>query len=498
MNITKQQAAQELLRRRRARSSLIEFTKYTFPGYKPDPVHHLIANTLDQVLEGQIRRLLINIPPQNGKSELASIRFPAYWSGRRPNDPVIIASYAADLAERMSREARGVVESGEYKALFGELRAIDVAPIVTRRDSRAVNEWGLAYPYRGRVRAIGVGGGLTGFPGALAVVDDPLKDWKEAQSLTVRDTVWEWYQSVLRTRMGESGAIIVIQTRWHEDDLTGRLLKNYPGMWTLLRLPAKAETQEERDHNNEFLGQPLGMPDPLGRQPGECLSPSRFSQAAVDEIQREVGSVVWASLYQGVPRAVEGNRIKREWLSHIQRARPADVQGRVRYWDKAGTDGSGAYTCGALLARGLDGKIYIEDVVRGQWSALERESIMKQTAQLDAQMFGDVYAVDIYIEQEPGSGGKESAESTIRNLAGFNIYRDMPSGNKDARLEPFAAQAEAGNVILIEGKWNRDYIEEMVAIPNSQYRDQGDATAGAFNKLHETSEPEIKSYRFKW
>lgn len=496
--ITKQQAAQELLKRRRARSSLIEFTKYTFPSYKPDPVHYLIASTLDQVLEGKIRRLLINIPPQNGKSELASIRLPAYWLGRRPNDPVIIASYAADLAERMSREARGVVESDEYRALFGDLRAIDVAPIITRRDSRAVNEWGLAYPYRGRVRAIGVGGGLTGFPGAISVIDDPLRDWKEAQSLTVRDSVWEWYQWVLRTRMGEDGAIIVIQTRWHEDDLTGRLLKNYPGMWTLLRLPAKAETQEERDRNNEFLGQPIGLPDPLGRQPGEVLSPSRFSQTAVDEIQREVGSVVWASLYQGVPRAVEGNRIKREWLSRIQRARPVDVVGRVRYWDKAGTAGSGAWTAGVLIAKDIHGRFYIEDVVRGQWSALERESVMKQTAQLDAQMFESVSAVDIYIEQEPGSGGKESAEATVRNLAGFNIYKDQPSGDKDTRLEPFAAQAEAGNITLIEGRWNRDYIEEMVAIPNSQFRDQADATAGGFNKLNATETPEIKKYLFNW
>ncbi len=483
MSTNRQQAAQELLRRRAGRSRLIDFTTYTFPGYKPDPVHHLIASTLDKVADGEIRRLLINIPPQHGKSELASIRLPAYWLGKRPNDPVIIASYAADLAERMSRESRTVVESGEYRALFGDLRAIDVAPIITRRDSRAVNEWGLAYPYRGRVRAIGVGGGLTGFPGALAIIDDPLKDWKEAQSLTIRDAVWEWYQSVLRTRMGEHGAIIVIQTRWHEDDLTGRLLKNYPGVWTLLRLPAKAETQEERDHNNEFLGQPLGQPDPLGRKPGETLSPSRFSQAAIDEIQREVGSVVWASLYQGVPRAVEGNRIKREWLSRIQRARPVDVQGRVRYWDKAGTAGSGAWTAGVLMAKGVDGKIYIEDVVRGQWSALERESIMKQTAQLDAQITGSPYDVDIYIEQEPGSGGKESAEATVRNLIGFNIYKDQPTGDKDTRLEPFAAQAEAGNIILLEGKWNRDYIEEMVAVPNSQYRDQADATAGAFNKL---------------
>jgi predicted phage terminase large subunit-like protein len=496
--ITRQQAAFELLARRQARTRLIDFTKYTFPGYKADPVHHLLASTLDQVVEGAIRRLLINLPPQFGKSELASVRLPAYWLGKRPDDPVAIASYAADLAELKSGEARGIIESDDYQSVFGERRTKDLPPVKTRRDSRAINQWGLAYPYRGRVRAIGIGGGLSGYPAKLAIIDDPHKDWKEAQSLTYRDAVWEWYKSVLRARMGSGGAIIVIQTRWHEDDLTGRLLKNFPGMWTLLRLPAKAETQEERDRNNEFLGQPLGLPDPLGRKPGETLSPSRYSQADVDEIEVEVGSVVWASLYQGVPRAAEGNRIKREWLSRIQRARPMDVVGRVRYWDKAGTSGSGAWTAGVLIVKGRDGKTYIEDVVRGQWSALERENVMKQTATLDAQAYGGASAVHIYIEQEPGSGGKESAEATTRNLAGFVVFKDQPSGDKDTRLEPFAAQAEAGNVILIEGAWNRDYIEELVAIPNGQYRDQADATAGAFNKLNEAQPGQVRTAKFKW
>jgi len=498
MMINRQQAAAEMLLRRRARETLIDFTSFTFPGYLADPVHHLIADTLDQVVAGHIRRLLINIPPQFGKSELASVRLPAYWLGKRPNDPVVIASYAADLAELKSGEARGIVENEDYQAVFGDRRTKDLPPVKTRRDSRAVNQWGLAYPYRGRVRAIGIGGGLSGFPAKLAIVDDPHKDWKEAQSLTVRDAVWGWYKSVLRTRMGEGGAIIVIQTRWHEDDLTGRLLKYFPDMWTLLRLPAKAETQKVRDDNNEYLGQPRGLSDPLGRQPGETLSPSRYSQAAVDEMEIEVGSVVWASLYQGVPRALEGGRFKREWFTRIQRAKAVDVIARVRYWDKAGTAGGGAYTAGVLIAKGRDGKFYIEDVVRGQWSAREREEIMKQTAQFDAQEHGSNWSVDIWHEQEPGAGGKESAEATNVNLAGFNVYKDLPVGNKDARLEPFAAQAEAGNIILIEGAWNRDYVEELVAIPNGAYRDQSDATSGAFNKLNNADPGEVRTARFKW
>jgi len=128
-----------------------------------------------------------------------------------------------------------------------------------------------------------------------------------------------------------------------------------------------------------------------------------------------------------------------------------------------------------------NGIYYIEDVVRGQWSAGQRETVIKQTAQLDAQRYGNT--VQIWIEQEPGSGGKESAESTIRNLAGYPVFADRGTGDKDVRLEPFAAQAEAGNVCLVRGPWNGAYIDEMCAIPNSAYRDQADATAGAFNKL---------------
>jgi predicted phage terminase large subunit-like protein len=153
----------------------------------------------------------------------------------------------------------------------------------------------------------------------------------------------------------------------------------------------------------------------------------------------------------------------------------------VRYWDKAGTAGGGAYTAGVLLAVHKNGTFYAADVVRGQWSALERERVIRATADLDRQHLGR--SVKIYLEQEPGSGGKESIEASLRNLAGFAAYGDRPTGNKDARLEPFAAQVEAGNVALKRGAWNRAFIDELCAVPTGQYRDQADAAAGAFNKL---------------
>jgi predicted phage terminase large subunit-like protein len=310
----------------------------------------------------------------------------------------------------------------------------------------------------------------------LGIIDDPFENWEQAQSQTFRDRVWEWWQATFRTRIWEAGSVIIVMTRWHEDDLAGRLIGDGAGGWTILRLPALAETQDERDENNRRMGLPGGQPDPLGRAPGEALSPGRFSRAALDALKRDVGSLVWNAEYQGSPRAPEGNRFKRGWFQLVDAA-PANAR-RVRYWDKAGTEDGGAFTAGVLMSTDMN-LFYIEDVVRGQWSAFQREATIKQVAELDARRG----RVDVWIEQEPGSGGKESAEATIRNLAGFSIHAERPTGDKDVRMEPFAAQAEAGNVKLVRGAWNAAWLDEITAIPHGAYRDQGDATAGGFNKL---------------
>jgi predicted phage terminase large subunit-like protein len=331
---------------------------------------------------------------------------------------------------------------------------------------------------------VGIGGALTGFPAKWAVIDDPVKNLAEARSEVKRQEFKDWYRSVLRTRIQQGGAIVIIMTRWDEDDAAGWLLREQPGEWTVLRYPALAETQQDRDTNNKLLGLPEGLPDLLGRASGEALAPHRFSREALLATQNDVGSTIWAGLYDGMPRKADGNVFKRHWFPIVD---PAPRKGkRMRYWDKAGTEGGdGAATAGLLMLECEDGLTYIEDVVRGWYSAFEREKVIKQTAELDALRYGAKSAVKIYVEQEPGSGGKESADATVKNLKGFVIKTDRPTGDKDTRLEPFAAQAEAGNVRLVRGVWNEDYIEEMIAIPNGKRRDQGDASSGAFNRLQD-------------
>lgn len=462
-----------------ARRSLLAFTEFTYPQYRPEPVHQLIARSLDRVVQGTIRRLMIFAPPQHGKSELVSVRLPAFWLGCRPDDPVILASYGADLALSKSRQARDIVESDGYRALFGDRATRQEAPVTTRQDSRSVHRWQLA-THRGSMLAVGVGGPITGHGALLGVIDDPFENWEQAQSQTYRDRVWDWWRGTFRTRIWEGGAVVLIMTRWHEDDLAGRLLLEQGAEWSVLRLPALAETQAERDDNARHVGLPSGDPDPLGRQAGEALSPARFSAGELGRIRRDTGSMVFQAEYQGAPRRLEGAMFQRAWFVSTE-ARPS-TPWRVRYWDKAATSGGGAYTAGVRLSISWDGIVTIEHVVRGQWSTLERRQAMKQQAEMDGK------EVPIFIEQEPGSSGKDSVQDDIRMLAGWPAYADPPTGDKNVRLTPFHAQAEAGNVRIMRASWNQEYVDEMAGLPNGRYRDQGDATAGAYNRCIELIE----------
>jgi predicted phage terminase large subunit-like protein len=464
----------EAQRLRLARTELLSFTTHTFPAYVADPAHVLLAEALDAVVRGDLKRLMVFAPPQHGKSHLASVHLPALWLGRRPDDPIILASYAASLAESKSRQARQLVEATEFQELF--------PGIGTRRDSRAVDHWELD-GHRGGMLAVGVGGPVTGHGGLLGVIDDPVENWQEAQSATVRETSWQWYRTTFRTRIWEGGAIVLVMTRWHEDDLAGRLLAEQRGEWSVLRLPALAETQAERDRANVRLGLPAGAADPLGRAPGEPLCPRRFSREALEQLRRDVGSLAWAGQYQGVPTAAEGNRFKRSWFPVVEAA-PARAA-RCRYWDLAATQDGGDYTAGVLLSRDAAGVFYVEDVARGQWSPAERDRVMLETTRRDARSHGNT--VLVRGEQEPGSSGKSAAAAIVRLLAGFPVLFAPVTGSKEVRAEPFAAQAEAGNVRLVRGAWNGPYIEELTAFPNGRNDDMVDGSSGAFAYL--TTQP---------
>lgn len=467
---------------KQARQNLIRFTEHTYPQYVTEDAHALMADYLDDVLDGYIDRLMIFAPPQHGKSELVSVRFPAYFLGHSPDSLIILTSYGATLAHEKSRLARDVVESPEFNDLFPGIH--------TSRIVRASDNWRIQ-SRKGGVVAAGVGGAITGRGGPLGIIDDPIENWQQAQSATYRKRAWEWYRYTFRTRIHEGGCIILVMTRWHEDDLAGKLLEaDDANRWVVARLPALAETQKERNDNNERLGIPSLDGDLLGRQAGEALCPSRFSAYALRELEQDLGTYGFSSEYQGVPLPAQGHTFQYDWFNVVDAA-PDKVDACVRYWDKAGTEAGGKRTAGVKVSR-AGTKYYVEHTHMGQWSAGRREDNIKRMAELDAVLDWNedntAYTVvdpgpTIWIEQEPAASGKESALATIANLAGFVCRADRVSGSKEVRANPFAVQCEAGNVFLVRGPWNNAFIREYTSFPYGAFSDQVDAGSGAFNKV---------------
>jgi len=358
---------EEMAARRVARGRFIDFAQYMDDHYTPDPFHEKLGEIFDEIVAGKLQFVIINAPPQHGKSKACSELLPAYWLARRPNDPVVIASYNADLAHAKSREARKILQSDPFGNLFGAQATLDDPPVEMSADSGAVDNWRLMAPYSGGVRATGVGGGLTGNAALLGIIDDPLKDIREAQSDTVREALWAWYRTVFRTHINEGGAIVIIMTRWHPDDLVGKLLAQAgienADKFKVFRFPAIAEPQAIRDQNNKFLGLAMGEPDPIGRAPGEPLAPQRFSLQALLALQSTLGPAFWGALYDSVPRLREGNWFKREWFKPVLSA--PRLGRRIRYWDKAASeDPSGAATASVLMLKTPDDQYYIEDVIQ--------------------------------------------------------------------------------------------------------------------------------------
>jgi len=466
----------ELARRELARRGLVDFGHYVYRGFVAKPFHARIALALEAVERGEIARLIISVPPRHGKSTLTSEIFPAWFLGRNPDKRIIACSYAASLAHRFSRKARNLIAGHNFSAVFGQRgspsrlhvrtdRTHDQRPyaVTLADDSRNVGEWDLAAPYRGGYTSAGVGGSITGKGAHVLLIDDPVKGAKEAASTTIQESIWEWYLSDAYTRLEENGAIVIIMTRWSEDDLAGRVLRLAAAdpeadQWVELRLPALAEED-----------------DPLGRPEGAALWDEKFPVARLAQIAKAITARPFAALFQQRPVPAGGDLFETGRLRIVDAA-PADAE-RVRYWDKAGTQGAGAYTAGVRMARGYDGVFYVEHVERGQWASHSRNQVMENTTNRDGS------AVTVWVEQEPGSGGKESAEITVKMLAGSLVRVERVTGDKITRALPYSAQVNAGNVCLVKGLWNQAYIEELTMAPNGKYWDQIDASSGAFNKL---------------
>lgn len=461
-----------------AQDSLTRFVSYLSPGTVPARHHRLLIDQLEAVERGEIKRLMVLMPPGHAKSTYASVLFPAWWVGKNPHQSMLAASYADDLAHSFGRRVRNLVGSDEFREIYG---------FGLSDNSKAADRWSVQAPNKrageqgGEYKAAGVGGAITGRRADLGLIDDPVKGREEADSATVREKTWQWYLSDFRTRLKPGAAIVLIQTRWHEDDLSGRILPHdYDGrcgwqtardgeQWFVLSLPAIAESDN----------------DPLGRQAGEALWPEWMSEAALEQERLSQGPRNWASLYQQRPAPLEGALFKPERIKTIE-SLPAHLT-LVRGWDLAATEQTGAnnpdWTVGAQLGKDSEGRFYIVDIVRLRGSPHEVETAVLNTASQDGR------DVRLSLPQDPGQAGKAQALYFTRRLAGYSVQTSRESGPKETRAMPFASQVEAGNVMMKRAPWNDALLEEMRAFPNGVKDDQIDALSRAFEMLMCASKP---------
>jgi predicted phage terminase large subunit-like protein len=470
-----------------ARRTNLEFTRFTMPDFEVNWHHRLVAQKLDDVLNGKIKRLMIFEPPQNGKTEQVSRRFPAFTLGRFPNKRIIACSYGLSLAQDISRDVQKIMMTPEYRELFPKTRLAG-----TRDEEKRTQSQFDIVGKRGRYLGVGIEGGVTGKTADIGIIDDPIKNREEAESETYRDKVWDFYKSAFETRQfGDAGAIIICLTRWHQDDLAGRLLKlaeenTDAAKWDVVLLPAIAE-------------HPVADYDP--RSVGDPLWPAKYPLSNLKQRRATQGEYDWASLYQGQPKPAEGGLFKKIWFADkIVDAAPTLAR-RARGWDTAGTEKDGDYTCGVKISEAVkknpetgalegSGIFYVENVVREQLGPNGVDNLIKVTAQLDGVECAQRE------EKEGGASGLAVIEARTKSLKGHDYKGVTVTGSKITRSKPFRAQCEAGNVFIVRGPWNKDYLDELCDFPGGDHDDQVDGSSCAFNSvlLEPIPEPEFVTW----
>jgi len=392
------------------------------------------------------------MPPRHGKTESVTKPLPLWYLKHRPGTRILITGYSMAFARKLSRSIRN--------------RAASLG-IVIAEDKSATDEW---YTEDGSmVMARGVGNVPTGEGFDLIIADDPIRDRKQADSLVWRESLWDWWTEGLMSRLQPGGTIVCIWTLWHEDDPAGRMdaqakEDSKADQWTVEKLAALAEEN-----------------DSLGRKPGEALWPEAWSVDALENrrasMMRSDGLRAWEALYQQNPTPREGSLFK---PAKVRFCDPSEVPSglqTIRRWDMAAST-SGDYTAGVKVSGpDKDGFYYVEDVRRGKWEIHDRGQVIRDVALMDGPV------VKIIGPQDPGAAGVEAASAFVRMLSGYNVTTERETGSKELRAEPFAAQLNAGNVVIVRGGWNNEFLEELRTFPNGKHDDQVDAASGAFNSL---------------
>lgn len=440
------------------------------PTFQQGWFNRIIAAELQQfyfdVMAGKQPRLIIQAPPRSGKSELFSRRFPAWAFGQNPNLQMIAASYSADLSSRMNRDVQRIIDSEEYAGVFPEtsFSSNTSASINSQKNIRNSEIFEIA-GYSGSYRSAGVGGGITGMGADIAIIDDPVKDAKEANSQTYRDSVWDWYTSTFYTRLSPKSGILLGMTRWHEDDLAGRLLadmKNGGDQWRVVSFPAIAEEDEEY------------------RKEGDALHPERYDLTHLTKIKKAVGTQTWNALYQQRPSSKGGDVIKRAWFkrySMLPLMRRVIIAGDTAQKVKQHNDFSVFIVAGI----GMDGGLYIIDLIRGKWEAPELE---RKLEDIWNKYRASHKAQSVYIEDKSSGTGLIQSIQRKRNIPIKGVQVDADKYTRVLGIQGFI---ESGYVFLPDGaEWVEDFLsecEKFTATDSHKHDDQVDTLTMAITEL---------------
>ena len=472
------------------RRSFFTFVQEFWDELVPDPLQlnwHMavLCSELQQLAEGVARGddapydLIENVPPGTTKSTLSVIMFPAWCWTRWLWMRFICGSYSGPLAGDHGGLCKDLVQSEKYKAYFPKVRIRsdhDARSNFRLQDVKEINEeTGQRYTIKGGQRiACSVGGTVTGRHAHIILMDDPLNP-KQAVSKTQAQTACEFMDQTLSTRKVDKAKTptVLIMQRLHENDPTGNWLSQEKEGKRIkhICLPIECVNYEVKPAELKAFYTADGL-----------LDPKRMPWTVIADMKISLGQYGFAGQCGQNPAPPSGGMFDVEKLmQNTVDVPPSKVVRTVRYWDKAGTDKKenpgAAHTAGLQMGLMENGEVIILHVERGQWSADKRERRMRSIAEADG------HATRIYVEQEPGSGGKDSARMSIKNLHGYSCRADPPRGDKIYRADPLSAATEAGHVFLLRGEWNRAFIDEARLFPNSTYKDQIDAGSGAYMKL---------------
>lgn len=443
---------------------LDRYVPHCDPYITPAHHHRLLINKLHEVYNGALRRLMVFMPPGHAKSTYASHYGPAFFMGRYPRKNLIHCSHTLDLAERFGRKIRNTLMGPESVAAFGQ---------VILGDNRAAGRWETVKG--GEYYAAGVGGAITGRRSHLGLIDDPVKSRKEADSPTYRETTWQWYLSDFRTRLLPGGAIIIIQTRWHEDDLAGRILpKDYDfrsgwvkardgEQWYVLCFPALCERTD----------------DGTEREIGAALWPTFYTQEMLEQERKTQGSRNWDALFQQRPRPGEGGIFKEAWCANNRySAIPVECKTCVHSWDTAQKPDEITNANSALTVWQY-GRPWPGYYLREAWA----ERVDYPTLKRKVIAFAERDHPAAVLIEDKSSG--MSLIQDLRNETSLPVIAIEPEGDKIYRANEVSAMVEAGLVRLpragapeLEGKleWLIDYEGELFGFPLSTHADQVDST----------------------